>query len=631
MTDARLAGIEAEVLASATSSVRLAGAVVEVLFDTVHIPVSEARVAGVVVEALAAPDADARLGGMVVETLVQEVTSARLGATLLEVLATAPPTLPGDFDGSLASTRGPFLYAVPMLPDTVEGDPTGYQEPMVPLASFTLNHELTASSLPGQVHAPAGLAVASGSLTFAQPPAWETDPVVTPWGGETLWTDIGQFSVWAIAEEPSTLADLLANGGEIARCVGRPLSGALTEVGLKVEWDQIVEGRDQEAVWVDWPRVSYSHSPDDDVYTLGTLLSQAFPWALTSPAQVATDWPEPMTTPGLEAAGMTVGEVLRTYVEPLCGAAVADIVTGKFRLFTRTDLIGGRGNAEVISVADQLNDIRWVTDPSEIREAVSVSYRLVKWEFSSADTELWKASGPLLLPTFQTVSISNPVGYATAFTIIHPNRDGTGDRLGSLSTATETIPGTWLLTFDDTSSSSTVSWAVNDDGQPSARLNTKWPGTYLDRTVHVGNAPLITDYFNFDGGPAVQTPATAVAVASFLQGLLSVRRWTIDRVQVVVDLRRRVGDVIKLVYDDDDRDVHLAARGIITGITLDYDSTGLQQYLSVAICPSTLGDIDAHLNAHGVGTTLGDFDDFLDAEGVGSTLGDIDDYPWERA
>lgn len=641
MTDARLAGARTEVLTQSDATTRLAGMVVEVLVDSgpppteaqlagfvtevlVETPISTGELAGFVTEVLASPDVSAALGGMVVEVLTQEHTAALLGGVVMEVLMTAPVDLPGGFDGSDAATRGPLMYAVPMTPGAVEGDPDGYLEPMVPLASCSFTHQLTGSSLPGQVLAPSGLAVASGSLTFAQPPAWSTEPVVTPWGNQTLWTDIGQFSIWAVTEEPATLADLLETGGELMRCIGRPVSGALSDPGVSVEFDQLVAGGKEEAVWTDWPRVTFAHSPADDPYTLGTLLSQAFGWALASPATVAGDWTQPMTTPGIEAKGMTVGEVLRGYIEPLGGAVVADIVTGKFHLFTPEQLAGSTPT-ETVQVADQLDDIKWSTDASEIRSAVDVNYRVVSWQKVKTAKELWKADSPLPLPTTQTVQVSDPVGFATPDVEIHPNKDGSGALVGRRYSATETIPGTWDLSFDDTLDGGGPTWAVTADGEPSARLITNWPGTWLERTLRVGAAETDTDVLSVDGGPAVQTAGVAAEVASRLQSLVSIRRWTIDRVQVVVDLRRRVGDVIELVYDDEDRGIHLSCRAVITGITPDYDSSGIAQYLSLAVCPGSFGDLDEFFAGHGL-ETFGDLDTFLTAAGVGATFGDLDDY-----
>jgi hypothetical protein len=96
-------------------------------------------------------------------------------------------------------------------------------------------------------------------------------------------------------------------------------------------------------------------------------------------------------------------------------------------------------------------------------------------------------------------------------------------------------------------------------------------------------------------------------------------------VQVVVDLRRRVGDVIELVYDDEDRGIHLSCRAVVTGITPDYDSSGIAQYLSLAVCPGSFGDLDEFFAGHGL-ETFGDLDTFLTAAGVGATFGDLDDY-----
>ena len=305
------------------------------------------------------------------------------------------------------------------------------------------------------------------------------------------------------------------------------------------------------------------------------------------------------------------------------------------------DAMRGGAPVETIISEESLEEIPWSISTDDVADRVEVTYRppalLTTPGLSGPSHTVWESTDlvgiPPGRPAVIDVQIEGAIGrlspvwtpvWNTAFPAgeesrwnAFPSPDGTG-----------TQPAITALAFDtQLLASDRVRITITN-----RTTNPLWVTQLILRVYTVARAgePLTVSRgapsdvarspLTYDLGTWVQDDATAREILDWLAGTTSEPLPTLTGVRVIPDASRRLGQIVKVV----DRTTSLAAKAIITGISMTGSDGSLTQHLDLTILATTFDDIDTWLKREGL-TTFDLLDARLTALGL-TTFDALDDY-----
>lgn len=315
---------------------------------------------------------------------------------------------------------------------------------------------------------------------------------------------------------------------------------------------------------------------------------------------------------------------------------------GVFTYRNRHTLRGIDGPVETIEALDQLETLQWRVDPADIADRVTVTYTPAEVRRANDSITLWEATNIIVVRQYSTQTIYADIeGTADRISDFRPVWDETvtATRFSRYAASTSreaggAQPADGALTFRTemagpsrvkimiTNHTGGPLWLVDGNGEPTLTLRTSVhvaPGepVTVEQGLSESNsiAPL-----SIDCGAAVQDHATAVELCAWLEGQTRVALPTIGDVRVKPDLRRQIGDVVRIT----DGITSLDSKAIITGITLDGSAEGYTQTVKLALMATTFLDVDEWLASTPINTFTG-FDDWLTSQNI-TTFAQLDGW-----
>ena len=315
---------------------------------------------------------------------------------------------------------------------------------------------------------------------------------------------------------------------------------------------------------------------------------------------------------------------------------------GVFTYRNRHTLRGIDGPVETIEALDQLETLEWRVDPADVADRVTVTYTPADVRRSNDSITLWEATNIIMVRQYSTQTIyadiegttdrisdfravwdeTVPEGRFSRFAASNSQYEG-GEQApdGALTFATQ-MAGPSRVKIQITNHTGQPYWLIDGNGDPTLTLRTSVhvaPGEPV--TVEQGLAeddaiaPL-----SIDCGSAVQDHATAVELCAWLEGQTRVALPTIGDVRVKPDLRRQLGDIVRIT----DGITTLDSKAIIVGVNLSGDSNGYTQIVKLALLAPTFLDFDDWLESNGI-TTFAQLDDWIAAQGI-TTFAQLDGW-----
>lgn len=305
--------------------------------------------------------------------------------------------------------------------------------------------------------------------------------------------------------------------------------------------------------------------------------------------------------------------------------------TGVFTYRSRHSLRGIGDPVEEVEALDQIEKLTWKVDPADIADRVEVSYIPTEVRRSNDAITLWEATHVIVVRqrTTQVVyaDIEGTTDRISPFVPIW-DESTTTDRFsrwaasnsreaggqppadGTLRFSTKMVgPSRVKISIENTSG--TPVWMVDGNGNPLLTLRTSVqvaPGETASVEQGLGEEDAIAP-LSVDCGASVQDHATAVELCAWLEGQTRVALPIIEQVRVKPNLRRQLGDVIRLK----DGISSLSTKAIVTGITLGGDALGYSQSLDLALLTTTFVDIDNWLEDH---ATFASWDAWITEAGI---------------
>ena len=450
---------------------------------------------------------------------------------------------------------------------------------------------------------------------------WQSVPGFPP-GGSSTWRRVQLQAEWV-----GPFAGAMASGARVRGRLGPSgawsdwsvATGAVdttprtyAEVGVTVFYQRAFRGfqthtEDDPAVWA---------TPTARIGASGSILSAVLP----QPAR--SGW-ETMQ----EIARATLGWV--------------GIDADGALVYRGRDALRGGAPVEAIVSEDSLDEIPWSISTDDVADRVEVTYRppalLTTPGLSGASHTVWESTDlvgiPPGRPAVIDVQIEGAIGrlspvwtpvWNTAFPAgeesrwnAFPNPDGTG-----------TQPAITALAFDtQLLASDRVRITITN-----RTTNPLWVTQLILRVYTVARAgePLTVSRgapsdvarspLTYDLGTWVQDDATAREILDWLTGTTSEPLPTLERVRVVPVASRRLGQIVKVV----DRTTSLAAKALITGISMSGSDGSLTQNLDLTILWVTEQDVARYVGPKPALSTELDLANFLTTTlGAAATEADL--------
>lgn len=497
------------------------------------------------------------------------------------------------------------------------------------VGSWSVDRQLTGSSLPGQVRGASGFSIATASASFPQP---EGAPL-SPWGTGALALGAGgSCSLYASHDGPGAGLSLGSfvvapiSGSNVSNAVSLDLdeSSARLNLPFKLDWyyDPAVETFD--AAWV-LSRIAESAGYPTDIEPTGSPLRGVFGVAGNSAWDVAQN-----------IAAATMGAVWITE-------------GGAFTYRNRESLRGTGGYSEIIEAQDSLESLDWSVDPAEVADRVELTYTPSDIAESRGTSTLWEATETIRVKPGQTVIVGADITGTTdrlspfipiwsfsdpEFPINVPetqmsrwaaatSKDGSGTRPSSDAlgiTAKMVSPS--RVRIQVTNRTSSTLWLVDGNGNPCLILRTSLhiqPGEPVTASSGADDEQALNP-LSVDAGGWVQDNNTAQEMLEWLTSQTARAKATVNQVRVKPDLGRQLGDVVLL------KDAHteLRSKALITGVHLSGDAGSYTQSLDFALLDVVFADYDRWMENNGLDYVY-QLDDWLALQGF-TTFDQFDEW-----
>lgn len=476
------------------------------------------------------------------------------------------------------------------------------------VGEWSVDCDLDAPLLPGQVNTSTKLAVAEASCTIPQPKGG----LLAPWmPAAQAPPKSGACELIASYDGPSG-----ATAFTLGKFVLDPIKGRLSEKFLTLTMVQ------------DLVRLRRTHDMPVDVEPPGSfgphlsgrrLLEWAAArngYAIVFPSGEFAAWLEgsyfPAKTDELTAMQQIAAANL--------GALVLSMDGHTLKAFGPGYLAGDGDVVETLDVLTKFEDLSWSQDPGAVADRVEVSFVPPQPD----DSPWGPAPNYNAAPVFTFPANARLVpGQAATFhfdpgTIITPRdwnlgsnarvygttgRDGTGDVWDLPAEVTQISSSHWAVKVTNTTDFTRYLMApfippFNGDGTAASAANSSFPkGT---RSVLVGtidrsstNEPTVlawgvsaeaaTNTIRFDLGRNIHYAADATNILNWIRARVADATWTVEDVNVVPHLGRELADIALLALPPVDGIDQPTPKVMVTGLKTSGDSTGIRQTMSLAI------------------------------------------------
>lgn len=349
------------------------------------------------------------------------------------------------------------------------------------------------------------------------------------------------------------------------------------------------------------------------------------PSGFNAPAfRKATAYIEPTGSPlkgVFDVAGKSAREVFQAVAAATMGAGWQS-ETGDLIYRNAASLRTGVP-VESVAAAEKLEDLPWSISRDNTADRITVSYTPADVQTDTGHRiTLWEATEPIQVGAGKTVrmtvDITGTTDRISPFQIVTTNqadaanlaysrwhasssREGGGTRPADDAIRIETAivsPSQVRLTITNTTNAAL--WLVDGTGNPHVVLRTSLqvqPGEVEQLAWGQPEDKAVTP-FDFDCGQWVQDATVAQQMLAWLVDQMRSPLPTITQVRIIPDLRRQLGDIVRLT----DTESGLKAKALITGVSLDGGDGSYTQRLTLAILSVTYDDALRWMKAQGINT-----------------------------
>lgn len=499
------------------------------------------------------------------------------------------------------------------------------------VGEWTIDADLDAPLMPGQVNAGSTFTVASGACTIPQPEG-------------------GLLAPWRVGDERtphSGHCELVAsyNGysGSTAFVLGKflldPIKGKVSEPVLSLSLVQdlvrLRKPHDVERNAGPFSTASPTRYLEQAAAKNGYLLDSSgdFPAVLTS-----------LYYPG-KTDELTV---LQSIVGANLGALYLSM-DGTTIIVKDPDSLLGTGTVDAtLSVLDSFDDLSWSQDPNAAVDRIELTY-LPPSYYQEAfgvgawfdEAVVWSAPKGASIAAGETKvfnfdpgtdilinGVSSGTGAAEIRFHANSSADGTGTAYEWEAYVSQVSSGSYTLTVTNPTAGTRYFVAPYSPGGDYPKGTRSFINGTLNgakegessRTLVWGVASEdATNTLTFDLGRNIQREVDARAILNRIVTRITQPTFVIDDVRVVPDVRRELGDLYRVRLEE----VGFDTRAMVTGIKLSGGPGGIEQTLTIAGLGLILLDFDAAWDAAHPGATINDFDDVW----AGKTVEDFDRDP----
>lgn len=477
-------------------------------------------------------------------------------------------------------------------PASVQGDeelPAGTTR----VGSWSIDCDLDAPLMPGQVNATTKFTIATASCTIPQPDGG----LLAPWSpGSLAPPKSGRCELIASYDGPAG-----ATAFVLGKFVLDPIKGKLSEKFLSLTMVQ------------DMVRLRKRHQMPTGATNGAQLLNGAaarngYSIAYTEGTIGMFGSYFPQRVDELSAMQETARANLSAIYLSMDG--------GTIKVLGPTYLLATGAAVETLNVLDSLEDLSWSQDPGGIADRVEVAY--IPPRYASAGigvapfnrASVWTAPKDQGIPAGATIAFDfdpgsyiEPVATGGSFQIMaNQNRSGSGGAYvltGSILQRSSGNFGIWIHNHLGFGVYLVLPWdrgVYSEDGEIVAGIDRGWdvpkgtpsfiPGvidTASDSEPTVAawgvGAEDATNTLRFDFGRNVQTAGDAATRLTHIVGRVTQASYLIEDVNVVPHLGRELGDVSRVLMAENGLD----RKCLTTGIKVSGDNTGVRQSLTLAL------------------------------------------------
>lgn len=388
---------------------------------------------------------------------------------------------------------------------------------------------------------------------------------------------------------------------------------------------------------------------EDDEVTVSTISPTGFIRAVRlDNAEYLSIWAQP--TAIIELSGSPIRGIFDNEKKPgwdlaqniatstLGGLWISE--TGVFTYRSRHTLRGIETPVETVESLDQIERLTWRVDPADIADRIEVTYTPSDVIRSNDSITLWEATNVIVVRQFSTQNIYFDIegttdrispfvpiwDESTTDTRFSRYAASTSREAGGAQPANDALrftskmvgPSRVRITVQNTTSSPL--WLVDGNGNPLLTVRTSLqvaPGEPVTVEQGVDEDDSISP-LSIDCGSVVQDHATAVELCAWLEGQTRVALPTIEQVRVKPDLKRQIGDIIRLT----DGITNLSTKAIITSVQLQGNHEGYTQTLNLSMLTTTFVDMDDWLTDY---ARFADWDAWMSSQGI-TTFAQLDSW-----
>ena len=472
--------------------------------------------------------------------------------------------------------------------------------------AWTINRDLVAALMPGQMATQSGLSVSRGTCVIAQ----SAGERMAPWkaGNRRVFPE-GTIELIASYDGPTGSTAFLLGTFRLD-----PVSGKASESSVSLEF---VED------WVSLRRPNTVHqvgevyyNPESSPYDPARVVEQ-----IAEDAGFAHDIPDFGTEitsiyfPGDRDALSCLQDIIASNL-----AAARVDADGQIVALTYEQLAGDGDVVETLDVLDKLVDLEWVIDPAESFDRVEVKFGTPQYRNYNEDvsdggtnplfraTAAWTALDQSWIAASGTRVFTFDPGCATGYDFeglatVTGNTlaTGLGTPVSLLRSYIQPSTGRAEITLQNPDAAKR--YMVSGDGKP-CYLLTGWKDASTPDAVRTlawgADAYTAVNPLSVDLGKLIQREVDARMILDRIVSRAKRARWRINSVNVAPDLRREIGDIVWLEFTEDG----LRTKVLVTSVNNSGVPGNFSQVLGLAVLGPIIRD---HNDAWAPGSTIADW------------------------
>lgn len=339
---------------------------------------------------------------------------------------------------------------------------------------------------------------------------------------------------------------------------------------------------------------------------------------------------------------------MQSIVTANLGAMFLSLDGTTIRVLDPDYLLGGGTVLETISVLDALEDVSWSQDPNAAVDRIEVLFLRPSYDDDPMGPApydgavVWRAPRGAKLSAGESVTYTfdpgryisiNTVGNGDSSTMVYGNttKDGSGSDVDLPAEIERFSSGSYAVTIKNNTGGTKYLVAPYRPGGGTTDYP-KRTRSFLAGTLDGAEASEsgstetwgkssseATNTLTFDVGSNIQQRLDARAILNRIVTRVTSPSYVLDDVRVVPNLGREIADLYRLDYPE----AGLNTRAMVTGIKMSGAPGEIQQSLSLAVIPLTIDDFNKAWAALPGDPTIGDFNDVW----AGKTAADFDIAP----